>query len=382
MTVETASSISQLDATLPAASDPKSEGDNHLRLIKSVLKTQFPNFGTAAMTATTVELNYMVGVTSAVQTQLNARALKAGDTYTGAHDFTGASSVTGPTPTAGDNSNKFATTAFATQLAFAAALPGLSGSDGKVLGVASGVVGWTDSLGNSKSIAGSLTFSGTGRRIVGDLENFTRANRLLVTNSGTATNAALGVTPSVNGGSGGAFEAFARVDPDNSAYVALICNQLTGVAGLNSAKTGTGTALPLALSILGVEAARIDTSTLSFLMVGGGVLGYGVGSGGTVTQLTNKVTAVTLNKPCGQITTNNASLAAGAVAAFTFNNTSIALNDSLLITVPYNGGLGDKYSVRASCFANGAIVYLKNETAGALAESVVIDFKVIRGSSL
>ena len=71
MTVESASYISQLDPTYPTAGDPKSEGDNHLRLVKTVLKTQFPNFGTNAITATAAEVNYLVGVTSAVQTQLN-----------------------------------------------------------------------------------------------------------------------------------------------------------------------------------------------------------------------------------------------------------------------------------------------------------------------
>lgn len=41
MTVETATQISQLNATLPLGSDPKSEGDNHLRLIKLVLQDVF-----------------------------------------------------------------------------------------------------------------------------------------------------------------------------------------------------------------------------------------------------------------------------------------------------------------------------------------------------
>ena len=115
MTVETASYISQLDPTLPTAADPKSEGDNQLRLVKTVLKTQFPNFGTAAMNASVAELNYMVGVTSLVQTQLNtltsAKAAKAGDTYTGAHDFTGGT-IAVPTATVGDATTKAASTAF------------------------------------------------------------------------------------------------------------------------------------------------------------------------------------------------------------------------------------------------------------------------------
>lgn len=41
MTVETANKIEELDASLPAGGNDISEGDNHLRLLKSVLKTAF-----------------------------------------------------------------------------------------------------------------------------------------------------------------------------------------------------------------------------------------------------------------------------------------------------------------------------------------------------
>jgi len=134
MTVETASYISQLDPTYPAAGDPKSEGDNHLRLVKTVLKTQFPNFGTNAISATAAEVNYLVGVTSGVQTQLNTldtgKASKSGATYTGTHDFTGAT-LTVPTQTTGDATTKAASTAFVAATAFNAALPGQTGNGGK-----------------------------------------------------------------------------------------------------------------------------------------------------------------------------------------------------------------------------------------------------------
>lgn len=43
MTVETANYIADLDPSLPLGTDPKSEGDNHLRLIKQVLKNTFSN---------------------------------------------------------------------------------------------------------------------------------------------------------------------------------------------------------------------------------------------------------------------------------------------------------------------------------------------------
>tara|TARA_R110002012_G_C11623468_1_gene609239 strand:- start:943 stop:1431 length:489 start_codon:yes stop_codon:yes gene_type:complete len=57
MTVETASYISQLNTAYPAAGDNISEGDDHLRLIKSVLKTQFPNLSTVAVTQSGAQMN-------------------------------------------------------------------------------------------------------------------------------------------------------------------------------------------------------------------------------------------------------------------------------------------------------------------------------------
>jgi|TARA_R110000744_G_scaffold5856_1_gene20641 hypothetical protein len=57
MTVESASYISQLNTSNPAASDPLSEGDDHLRLVKTVLQTQFPNLATTAVTQTSAQLN-------------------------------------------------------------------------------------------------------------------------------------------------------------------------------------------------------------------------------------------------------------------------------------------------------------------------------------
>ncbi len=71
MTVESATYINTLDATYPAGTDAKSEGDDHLRLIKSAVKATFPNVS-GAVTPTHTELNYVDGVTSAIQTQLDA----------------------------------------------------------------------------------------------------------------------------------------------------------------------------------------------------------------------------------------------------------------------------------------------------------------------
>ena len=67
MGLESASYISELVDTNPVVGDPVGEGDDHLRLIKTVLQTQFSGLsGTTAVTTSEAELNYVDGVTSAI----------------------------------------------------------------------------------------------------------------------------------------------------------------------------------------------------------------------------------------------------------------------------------------------------------------------------
>ena len=63
--------LDDLNSSNPAAGDNVSEGDDHIRGIKNVLKLTFPNID-AAINATPTELNYVDGVTSAIQTQFDA----------------------------------------------------------------------------------------------------------------------------------------------------------------------------------------------------------------------------------------------------------------------------------------------------------------------
>ena len=81
--------LDDLNSSNPAAGDNVSEGDDHIRGIKNVLKLTFPNVD-AAVNATPTELNYVDGVTSAIQTQLDAKVSNA--THTG--DVTGATALT------------------------------------------------------------------------------------------------------------------------------------------------------------------------------------------------------------------------------------------------------------------------------------------------
>ena len=75
MAVDTATTIAGFDTAKPESSDPKSEGDGNFRHIKSVLKTTFP-YVTGVVTPTLAQLNYLAGVTSDLQTQIDAKLAK------------------------------------------------------------------------------------------------------------------------------------------------------------------------------------------------------------------------------------------------------------------------------------------------------------------
>lgn len=111
MGLESSTYISGLVITNPAATDAKSQGDDHIRLLKSTILNTFPSI-TGAVTPTHTELNYVDGVTSAIQTQIDAKGAITGQAWTGAHSFTGGT-ATVATQTAMDNSTKAASTAYA-----------------------------------------------------------------------------------------------------------------------------------------------------------------------------------------------------------------------------------------------------------------------------
>ena len=130
-----------------------------------------------------------------------------------------------------------------------------------------------------------------------------------------------------------------------------------------------------------VEGLRID-DTQAVLATGLGGLGYGTGAGGTVTQSTSKTTAVTLNKPCGQITMNGASLASGATVAFLLSNTVLTnANDQVVVSLWAGNANYALYSVAVATGSGGAYIIVKNEHTAALADAVVLNFAVIKGAT-
>ena len=119
------------------------------------------------------------------------------------------------------------------------------------------------------------------------------------------------------------------------------------------------------------------------LVTGTGALGYGTGSGGTVTQLTSKGTSVTLNKPTGQITMNNAALAAGASVTFQFVNSLISSTDNMLVNLREYGGATDAYIVTVTPFiyGGGGYITLINRSGISLSDAVVLKFSIIKGAN-
>jgi hypothetical protein len=135
-----------------------------------------------------------------------------------------------------------------------------------------------------------------------------------------------------------------------------------------------------------VSGAVIDNSTIGAttpaIVVGTTVyatteIGYTAEASGTVTQLTDKSTGVTLNKSAGQITTNNAALANATNVTFTLTNSTISAKDVIILSVS-SGATAGAYNCWISSKATGSCtITLRNISASPLSEAVVINFAVI-----
>jgi hypothetical protein len=107
-------------------------------------------------------------------------------------------------------------------------------------------------------------------------------------------------------------------------------------------------------------------------------LGYTAAAQGTVTQLTDKSTAVTLNKSAGRITMNNASLNTATNATFTLNNSLISANDTVVLTISGGQATPGSYNVFANSLSAGSVsISLRNISGGTLSEAVQINFALI-----
>ena len=121
MALETGTYISDLVATNPTSADAKSQGDDHLRLIKSALKNTFTAI-TGAVTATQAEINRLSGLLSTTE-ELNI--------------------LHGLTKTTAEL-NDATTKTYVDSVAMSTALPGQSGNAGKFVTTNGTLASWQD----------------------------------------------------------------------------------------------------------------------------------------------------------------------------------------------------------------------------------------------
>jgi len=219
--------------------------------------------------------------------------------------------------------------------------------------------GITGTLGNQTDLQtaldGKLATNGNGGSLTGltktqvglaNVDNTADANKA-VSSAATLT------TPrTINGVS---FNGSANIT------VAADANTLSGTTLASGVTTSSLTALGAAATL---------TTT--------GTVGYRTGAGGTVTQLTNKSTAVTLSKACGAITMNGAALAAAAIVSFTQTNTVAAAGDLIVANHTATGTFG-AYTINPRAGAGTITWSIRNNTAGSLSEAIVLSYCVVKG---
>jgi hypothetical protein len=115
----------------------------------------------------------------------------------------------------------------------------------------------------------------------------------------------------------------------------------------------------------------------SNFVLSGGELGYTEEASGTVTQLTDKSTGVTLNKSAGQITLNGAALANITNVSFTLTNSTISAKDVIILSVS-SGATAGAYNCWISSKTTGScVITIRNLSGGSLSEAFVINFAII-----
>jgi hypothetical protein len=184
----------------------------------------------------------------------------------------------------------------------------------------------------------------------------------------------LTVSGDINLDDGGSFQTTLQLVTPTAART-ITFPDATGTVGLVAGSTG---------QIVYNNAGAYEGTSITFSSTTGTrftlPFGYGAGAGGTVTQATSKSTSVTLDTRCGTVTMNAAELAADTAVSFTLTNSQVEATDMVMVSHASAGTFG-AYVCDARAAAGSASVVVRNVTAGALSEAIVLRFIVIKAST-
>lgn len=100
-------------------------------------------------------------------------------------------------------------------------------------------------------------------------------------------------------------------------------------------------------------------------------------TGGSVTQLTDKTTGVTIDSLSGQITTAASALGGGAEASFTVTCAACGEDDVPVVAIR-SGGTAGAYQPAVSRVAAGSFdITITNLSGGSLSEAIVLNYRII-----
>lgn len=262
-----------------------------------------------------------------------------------------------------------------------------------VTGTGSGVV-----LSTTPTIAGmtlSGTLSGGGNQVnnviigtstplAGAFTSLTSTTGLNVTNNANALLQAFIATNTDAGASSAISNSFAvtnagtfGLSAGSVAFGGFAIVAWSGAGGLffdNNNATGSITFRTSTGPQLNALVLSNTQSVLSPSPTGG--LGYGVGAGGSITQITSRATGVTLNKICGAITliaAVNAAVSLATAQTITVTNSTVAVTDTILINQKSGA---DKYIISVTNVAAGSFQITWFTTGGTTNESPVFTFAV------
>jgi len=261
--------------------------------------------------------------------------------------------------------------------------------DGAVIGANSAAAGTFAALTSAALTSTSISVSDGNITNVGDINCDTissddASTGLNVVFDGTDTGDnkitltdnlanALDITESTN--------SYLKFTTTNSGEKVVISKDLD-ISGTTTAAAVTGTTITASTKFAGAIDGTVGATTPAAVtgtnVLATTTLGYKAGSGGTVTQATNKTTAVTLNKINGEIVMNAAALADDATAAFTLTNSTIAATDVVIVNVASVGTAG-AYQVTVGAVAAGSCsISVLNVSGGSLSQAIKLNFAVIK----